>query len=112
MPPTGLRRRSKQEIAMMQPRRTEHSNERGHRSLAAAARRRARPCRSAAIAAAARAVETLEPRVLFSTFVVSSTADAGGGSLRQAILDANANPGADQITFNLPGAGTHAMALS
>ena len=31
--------------------------------------------------------------------------NSGAGSLRQAILDANANPGADQIGFNIPGAG-------
>jgi hypothetical protein len=36
-----------------------------------------------------------------TTFVVNNTNDAGGGSLRQAILDANANPGADVITFNI-----------
>ncbi len=30
---------------------------------------------------------------------VSNLADAGAGSLRQAVLDANANPGADLITF-------------
>ncbi|MGH2553959.1 MAG: T9SS type A sorting domain-containing protein [Chitinophagaceae bacterium] len=32
-----------------------------------------------------------------STFTVSNTNDAGAGSLRQAILDANANPGSDII---------------
>jgi len=42
-----------------------------------------------------------------STIVVTSTADAGPGSLRQAILDANATPGADVIAFDFgasPGA--------
>jgi hypothetical protein len=33
------------------------------------------------------------------TFVVTTNADAGPGSLRQAILDANAAPGDDVITF-------------
>jgi hypothetical protein len=33
-------------------------------------------------------------------FVVDSTADAGAGSLRQAILDANADPGFDTIAFD------------
>lgn len=33
------------------------------------------------------------------TFAVTTNSDAGTGSLRQAILDANANPGDDTITF-------------
>lgn len=41
--------------------------------------------------------------------VVTNTNDSGAGSLRQAILDANANPGADTITFNIPGAGVHTI---
>jgi hypothetical protein len=36
-------------------------------------------------------------------FSVTSVADNGPGTLRQAILDANASPGKDLITFNLPG---------
>ena len=36
-------------------------------------------------------------------FAVTTTADSGAGSLRQAILDANATDGADRITFDLPG---------
>src|SRR5581483_2605350 len=38
-----------------------------------------------------------------ATFAVTSTADSGPGSLRQAIVDANANTGADTISFALPG---------
>ena len=38
-----------------------------------------------------------------TSFVVINTGDTGQGSLRQAILDANANPGADDITFAIPG---------
>ena len=38
-----------------------------------------------------------------TTFLVTNTNDSGPGSLRQAILDANANPGADTINFNIPG---------
>lgn len=34
-----------------------------------------------------------------ATYTVSSSADSGAGTLRQAILDANANPGADNIVF-------------
>lgn len=35
-----------------------------------------------------------------ATFTVTNTNDAGAGSLRQAILDANASAGADTITFD------------
>lgn len=37
------------------------------------------------------------------TFVVSTLSDSGVGSLRQAILDANAAPGADRIDFSVAG---------
>lgn len=40
-----------------------------------------------------------------TTFSVTTTADSGPGSLRQALLDANANPGIDTITFDLPAPG-------
>jgi hypothetical protein len=36
-----------------------------------------------------------------TTFTVTNAQDAGPGSLRQAILDANANPGADVINFSI-----------
>lgn len=45
--------------------------------------------------------EPLEPRVLLATFTVTTTADAGLGSLRQAILDANAAPGPDTVDFSI-----------
>ncbi|MBP6999936.1 choice-of-anchor Q domain-containing protein [Amaricoccus sp.] len=35
-----------------------------------------------------------------STFIVTTTSDRGAGSLRQAIADANANAGADEIRFD------------
>jgi hypothetical protein len=44
-----------------------------------------------------------------STFTVTNTGDSGQGSLRQAILNANANTGPDQISFNIPGAGPHTI---
>lgn len=44
--------------------------------------------------------------------VVTNTSDSGPGSLRQAILDANASPGGDQITFNIPGPGPHTIQLA
>lgn len=37
------------------------------------------------------------------TFTVTNTSDSGTGSLRQAILDANASPGSDTITFTISG---------
>ena len=40
-----------------------------------------------------------------SSFIVVNTNDAGAGSLRQAILNANASAGADIISFAIPGAG-------
>lgn len=42
-----------------------------------------------------------------ANFTVSTTNDAGEGSFRQAILDANASEGADLITFDLAGDGPH-----
>lgn len=50
----------------------------------------------------AAAVEPLEPRRLLAPFAVTNTDDSGPGSLRQAILDANANPGADAVDFRIP----------
>ena len=45
--------------------------------------------------------ERLEPRRLLATFVVTTTADDGPGSLRQAIVDANVAPFQDRITFSI-----------
>jgi len=44
-----------------------------------------------------------------ATFTVTTTADSGSGSLRQALLDANGNAGADTIAFNIAGAGVHTI---
>ena len=44
-----------------------------------------------------------------ATFTVINTDDSGRRSLRQAILDANGNPGLDTIAFNIPGAGVHTI---
>jgi hypothetical protein len=40
--------------------------------------------------------------VVPAVFTVTTTADSGDGSLRQAIIGANVNPGADTIAFALP----------
>ncbi len=46
-----------------------------------------------------------------TVYVVSSTADGGAGALRSQIVGANLNPGADQITFAIPGTGPHTIHL-
>jgi hypothetical protein len=48
------------------------------------------------------AVEALEDRVVLSPFVVINNFDSGPGSLRQAMLDANANQGHVTIDFKIP----------
>ena len=45
-----------------------------------------------------------------ATWVVTTTADSGPGSLRQAIAGANGHPGADGIAFAIPGPGVHTIA--
>jgi hypothetical protein len=44
-----------------------------------------------------------------ATFTVTNTNDSGAGSLRQAIIDANAAGGADTIDFNIVGSGVHTI---
>jgi titin len=44
-----------------------------------------------------------------ATFTVTNTNDSGPGSLRAAILAADATAGADTITFNIPGSGTQTI---
>lgn len=44
--------------------------------------------------------EALEPRLVLTSFLVTSGADAGSGSLRDAVEQANANPGPDLIQFD------------
>lgn len=45
-------------------------------------------------------------RVRAAAFAVTTTADSGPGSLRQAITDANASPGLDTITFAIGATGS------
>ncbi len=54
-------------------------------------------------------LEQLEPRNLLATITVTSTADGGPGTLRQAILDANQTAQPD--TINLP-VGNYVLKLS
>jgi hypothetical protein len=41
-----------------------------------------------------------------ATFTVTDSGPVGPGTLRQAILDANANPGRDEIVFAVTGVTT------
>jgi hypothetical protein len=55
--------------------------------------------------------EFMEDRTLLSTFLVTTTADSGSGSLRQAIVDSNAATGAtNTITFSIQGSGVQTIA--
>jgi hypothetical protein len=54
---------------------------------------------------------TLCPTTEASDFEVINTLDGGYGSLRQAIFDANDNPGSDRILFNIPGSGVRSIRL-
>ena len=56
-------------------------------------------------------LEALEDRTVPSTFLVENLADSGPGSLRQAVLDANALAGADLIGF-APAASGGTIALT
>jgi hypothetical protein len=57
-------------------------------------------------------VEALEDRCLPTVFTVTNTLDAGTGSLRQAILDSNADTlGTNTIDFNIAGAGVQTIAV-
>ncbi|MCO6499564.1 MAG: hypothetical protein J5I47_04190, partial [Vicingus serpentipes] len=47
-----------------------------------------------------------------ATFTVTNTNNAGAGSLRQAILDANTGAGGDNIVFNIPGIAPHTINLA
>ncbi len=63
-------------------------------------------------------VEALEAKQLLTAFLVTSTADSGPGTLRQAILDVNADPASvtgpfyasDLINFAIPGSGVQTIA--
>ncbi|MDY0746607.1 cadherin-like domain-containing protein [Paucibacter sp. R3-3] len=46
---------------------------------------------------------------VLATFTVTSTGNTGAGTLRQAILDANASSGLDTIVFNIAGGGVQTI---
>ncbi|MGI0481987.1 choice-of-anchor Q domain-containing protein [Geminocystis sp. CENA526] len=50
--------------------------------------------------------------ILQNDFVVTNTNDSGEGSLRQAILNANAIAGANTITFDIAGSGVRTITLN
>ncbi len=81
-----------------------NTGSRGRRGRKGKAPARARP-----------ALEALEGRCLPSTYTVLNTSDSGSGSLRRAILDANAHAnsgGPDVIAFNIPGSGVQTIRVA
>lgn len=46
------------------------------------------------------------------TFTVTNTNDSGTESFRQALLDANANPGVDTIVFNIGSGGVQTIVVA
>lgn len=52
-------------------------------------------------------LQALESRLAPSTFTVTTLADTGAGSLRQALADADAHIGSDTIVFHLPAPPLH-----
>lgn len=56
--------------------------------------------------------ERLEDRLAPVTTTVTNTNDSGAGSLRQAIVDANATRGADTISFAIGGSGVRTINLT
>jgi hypothetical protein len=63
----------------------------------------------AAVLSASIVLATSKPVHASTTFTVTTTSDSGAGSLRQAILNANATPGADTINFNIPSSGVRTI---
>src|SRR5205085_8494254 len=55
-------------------------------------------------------MEELEARTVPSTFLVLNTNDSGDGSLRQAILNANATPGLNSVDFAVGSGGIQTIA--
>ena len=71
--------------------------------------------RTAAAVAVAIPLCFCTPQAEAATYSVENTADAGPGSLRAAIIQANANPNStepDTIQFNLPGSGVRTITVA
>ena len=66
------------------------------RGMSAGARRKSRKSRRTFH------LEMMERRELLTIYTVINNGDTGTGTLRQAIINANGNPGGDTIRFNLP----------
>ena len=80
------------------------------RPAAAAQRGSGAPKRGLLVGALIAAALLTAPAAHAATYTVTTTADTGAGSLRQAILDSNGSIGiADTIDFNLAGAGPHVI---
>ncbi len=62
-----------------------------------------KPLLLATLLAAAYSLPGTAHHAYAATFTVTNTNDSGAGSLRQAIVDANNNPGLDTITFSIGG---------
>jgi len=55
--------------------------------------------------------ERLEERTLLTAYPVTTAADSGAGSLRDALTQAMASAG-NTVTFNISGAGVHTIHLT
>ncbi|MEV0589893.1 NosD domain-containing protein [Nonomuraea cavernae] len=98
----------------MMPSLRPRSTGRAHRAMMIGPRRRATAAWWALIIASGvvGAVSPAAPAsAAVSTYVVLNANDAGARSLADAITQANANPGKDDIVFRIPGAGPHTIVL-
>jgi VCBS repeat protein/BACON domain-containing protein/S-layer family protein len=63
------------------------------------------------IARSTHSAVSIIPSSPVANFIVTNTNPTGAGSLYDAFLNANENPGADLISFNIPGSGPHSIIL-